>query len=159
MNNNFIYTIGHSNASAEFFLRLLQKSGINCVVDVRSVPYSKHTPQFNQNELKRFLFNHDISYVPMGEEFGARREDLSLYTNGYLDFEKTERSALFLKGIDRVKQGLKKAMIIAIMCTEKDPLECHRFSLVARAFRKHGMDVRHILHDENVVSHQELEKN
>lgn len=155
---NVIYTIGHSNASVEFFISLLKKYGINCLADVRSVPFSKHTPQFNQKELKGVLLKHGIKYVSMGEEFGARRSDPSLYVNGYLDFEKTSRSTLFLKGIERINTGMKQGFCIALMCTEKDPLACHRFSLVARAFHNQGTIVKHILHDGSARTHEELEE-
>lgn len=158
MSANVIYTIGHSNASVEFFIGLLKKYGINCLVDVRSMPFSKHTPQFNQSELKKVLFKYGIKYVAMGEEFGARRSDPSLYTNGYLDFEKTARSTLFLNGIKRVNAGMTQGFCIALMCTEKDPLACHRFSLVARAFHNQGRIVKHILHDGSVKTHEELEE-
>ena len=70
-----IYTIGHSNGTQDELLSLLNQAGINCVIDVRSIPVSSHTPQFNQNAIKLFLKKHNIQYLHFGDEFGARRSD------------------------------------------------------------------------------------
>ena len=67
----------------------------------------------------------------MGEEFGARRSDTALYdSSGVLDFIKVIKSSLFQSGFKRVKTGLDKGFNIAFMCTEKDPIDCHRSILV-----------------------------
>ena len=156
---NEIFTVGHSNHSMSYFIELLKKYQINCIADVRSVPFSKYTSQFNQHELKKDLFHHSIQYVFMGEEFGARRSDRSLYhAKGYVDFAKTQQSPLFLRGIERVAKGMRHRLRIALMCTEKDPLDCHRFSLVARGFHHHGYAVQHILADGSMQSQEQLEK-
>ena len=57
-----LYSVGHSNQSQEEFLQLLLAHDVNCIVDVRSVPASKYTPQFNMEPLKWFLKSHDIQY-------------------------------------------------------------------------------------------------
>ncbi|MBR4553765.1 MAG: DUF488 domain-containing protein [Bacteroidaceae bacterium] len=57
-----LYSVGHSNQSQEEFLELLKKHDVNCIVDVRSVPASKYTPQFNMEPLKRFLKKNGIQY-------------------------------------------------------------------------------------------------
>ena len=62
-----LYTVGHSNQTLEEFLSLLQCHGINCVVDVRSVPASKYAPQFNEESLKSFLKLHNIQYLAFGD--------------------------------------------------------------------------------------------
>ncbi len=69
---NKLYTIGHSIHSNNYFLELLTKYNINCLVDVRSNPYSKYAPQYNMNEIKRFLISNQIYYIFMGEEFGGQ---------------------------------------------------------------------------------------
>ena len=154
-----LFTIGHSNHSAHEFIKLLQAYNITCVVDVRSSPYSKHVPQFNKEELKKNLVEHGIQYVSMAEEFGARRSDLSLFhTDGYLDFAKTAKSAVFLNGIARVVAGMHGGFRIALMCTEQNPLDCHRFSLVSRSFSQHGICVKHILPDGTNRSQEQVEE-
>lgn len=157
MDNFRLYSIGHSSQSLEDFLNLLAVHGVNCVIDVRSVPASKYSPQFNQESLKYFLKSHDVQYLHFGDEFGARRTDC-LDENEQVDFEKAVETPLFKKGVERVMKGLEKGFRIAFMCSEADPLECHRFSLVSRYFYERGIDVQHILKDASLVSQADLEK-
>ena len=157
MDNFRLYSIGHSSQSLEDFLNLLVVHGVNCVIDVRSVPASKYSPQFNQESLKYFLKSHEVQYLHFGDEFGARRTDC-LDENEQVDFEKAVETPLFKKGVERVMKGLEKGFRIAFMCSEADPLECHRFSLVSRYFYERGIDVQHILKDASLVSQANLEK-
>ena len=152
-----LYTIGHSNQSQEDFLSLLCKHDIDCVVDVRSVPASKYSPQFNQEELKWFLKRNGVQYLHFGEEFGARRLDC-LNEEGQVDFEKAVTTPCFLSGVDRLRNGLEKGFHISLMCSEANPLECHRFSLVSRYFFDQGIDVRHILKGAELATHAVVER-
>ena len=152
-----LYTVGHSSQSLEEFLSLLQHHGINCVVDVRSVPASKYTPQFNGENLRRFLKLHNIQYLPFGDEFGARRTDC-INDDGQVDFEVAVATPLFQQGAERLMKGLEKGFTIALMCAEADPLECHRFSLVSRYFHNQGIEVFHILKDAELATQSEVEK-
>jgi uncharacterized protein (DUF488 family) len=123
------------------------------------MPFSKICPQFNQDLLKKFLKENGIYYIFMGKEFGARREDKSLYTNeGYLDFEKTSKNNDFINGMNRIIYGLEQNLKIAFMCTEKDPIDCHRNILVAYAFYKNGYQIENILSDGTVESQENLEE-
>ncbi len=154
----YVYTIGCSTNTVEKFVELISKHGINCIVDVRSTPFSKYTPQFNKDKLRKSLNNNRISYVWMGEEFGARRDDRSLYSpSGYLDFEKVRASKKFLLGVNRINDGLKKGYRIALMCTEKDPIDCHRTILVAKGLDENGIEVKHILEDGSLCDKNEIE--
>lgn len=154
-----LYTIGHSLHSIDQFSKLLNNHNINCVIDVRSTPYSKYSPQFNTNELKKYLSINNKYYIFMGEEFGARRSESSLYDiDGMLDFEKVIKSALFQAGVQRVKNGLNKGYNIAFMCTEKDPLDCHRSILVGRAFHDEEFEVFNIHEDGSVENQKDLEE-
>lgn len=152
-----LYTIGHSNQSQEEFLSMLRKHDIDCVVDVRSVPASKYSPQFNQEELKWFLKRNGVQYLHFGEEFGARRTDC-LSEEGQVDFGMAVKTASFLSGVDRLRNGLEKGFHISLMCSEANPLECHRFSLISRYFYDHGIDVQHIVKGTELESHAVLEK-
>ena len=152
-----LYSIGHSSQTQEEFLALLMQHGINCIVDVRSVPASKYTPQFNQETLKWFLKSHDIQYLHFGDEFGARRTDC-FDEHGQVNFEQAVKTPNFQQGVIRLMTGLKKGYRIALMCSEADPLECHRFSMVSRYFYDQGVDVQHILKDGILASHASLEK-
>lgn len=152
-----LFSIGHSNQTQEELLQLLKAHQVNCIVDVRSVPASKYTPQFNKEELKSFLNQHGIVYLHFGNEFGARRNDC-LDEDGQVNFELAVKTTAFQKGVERLNNGLEKGFRICFMCSEAEPLECHRFSLVSRFFHEHGYDVRHILKDGTAASHAELEK-
>lgn len=136
---------------------MLQCHSINCVVDIRSVPASKFAPQFNEESLKQFLKLNDIQYLPFGDEFGARRTDC-INDDGQVDFEIAVTTPLFQQGAERLMKGLEKGFCIALMCSEADPLECHRFSLVSRYFQNQGIEVLHILKDAKLATHSEVEK-
>lgn len=151
-----LYSIGHSSQTQEEFLGLLSHYNINCIVDVRSVPASKYSPQFNQETLKLFLKSHNIQYLHFGDEFGARRSDS--IKNGQVNFELAVKTPNFLQGAARLMRGLEKGYQIALMCSEADPLECHRFAMVSRYFYDQGLDMQHILKDGTLVSHASLEK-
>lgn len=153
---NTIFTVGHSNGTVEELISLLTLAGINCVVDVRSVPASAYTPQFNKDNLKRYLSNNGVLYMHFGEEFGARRDDSIV--DGQVNFEKAVTTPAFLSGVKRIKNGIGQGYHIALMCSEADPLACHRFYMISRFFYDNGFDVKHILHTNEIVSHDTLEK-
>lgn len=151
-----LYTIGHSNHQLTDFRNLLLKYGIDCIVDVRSIPASKYSPQFNKETLQGFLRSYNMDYQFFGYELGARRND-SFNELGYVDFELTVQTALFQEGVHKLTPLLEKKNI-ALMCSEADPLECHRFSLVGRYYHEEGLDVNHILKDATISSHETLEQ-
>ena len=153
-----VYTVGHSNHPIEEFLKLLVKHNINCICDVRSMPYSRFTEQYNRENIKEYLSEHNIKYLFFGEEFGARREEKSLLTDGMVDFEKVAKNEKFIKGIERIEKGLDKGYRIALMCTEKEPIECHRTILVSRNLFLKGMVILHILSDGTAVYHEKIEE-
>lgn len=154
-----VFTIGCSTNSLDNFLKLLKINEINCVVDVRSTPFSKYTNQFNKEVLMKFLNENNILYIWMGKEFGARRNNRNLYSlQGYLDFEKVRKDEDFLFGIKRIKNGITKGYNISLMCTEKDPIDCHRSILVAKGLEDNDIEVSHILQNGQLYSQQKLEE-
>ena len=156
---NTLFTIGHSNYETEKFVELLKDNDINVVVDVRSVPYSQYTSQFNRESIKKTLKENGIAYIHMGEEFGARREDRSLYDDdGKLNFSKAIASEPFRRGVWRIERGLEQNYRIAFMCAEKIPHECHRCIMVGKAFHDLGYDVEHILEDGSTIDQDEIGK-
>ena len=152
-----IFTIGHSTHSLDFLLALLGKHAVTAVADVRSHPYSRYNPQFNRETLKAHLKGHDIEYVFLGIELGARSEDPACYREGQVQFELVERTALFKEGLARVHKGMKTHRI-CLMCAEKDPLFCHRTILVCRHLRAPGIQINHILEDGTIERHQDAER-
>jgi uncharacterized protein (DUF488 family) len=149
-----VYTIGHSNHSPEHFIELLERHAIGAVGDVRSRPYSRMNPQFNRENLKRLLTAHEIAYVFLGRELGARSEDPACYSAGKVQYEILARTELFGQGLDRVGEG-SKTHRLALMCAEKEPLECHRTILVARHLTLRGIAVWHILEDGSLENHED----
>lgn len=147
-----IFSIGHSNHSVEVFLDLLRQHGITALADVRSTPYSRFQPQFNKDALERSLKAEGIKYVFLGKELGARSDDRSCYQNGRVRYPLLAKTALFRKGLERVMTGAQNFRI-AIMCAEKEPLECHRTLLVSRALEAEGVAVKHILADGRLEYH------
>lgn len=151
-----LYTIGHSNLPMVQFLSLLNGCSITAVADVRSQPYSRHYPQFSQGALKISLQEAGIAYVFLGKELGARSENPACYRHGKVSYELLAKEPLFSEGLNRLRKGMENHRI-AIMCSEKDPLNCHRAILVARRLHENGTSVEHILPDGNLETHAELE--
>ena len=154
-----LYTIGHSQHDFEYFSNLLKNNNINYLLDVRSTPYSRYAETYNREHLSELLLGKKITYSYMGKYFGARPGNIELYNeDGCLDFEKVAQSELFIKGMKNVILGLKRGNNIALMCTEKDPIDCHRAILVARAFSLNGVNVTHILPDGKLQTQKELDE-
>jgi uncharacterized protein (DUF488 family) len=148
-----VFTIGHSNHTKDQFIALLRQHGVTALCDVRSIPYSRVNPQFNRETLKQALKQNGIAYVFLGKELGGRSEDPSCYIHGKVQYDLLARTELFQKGIERLREGLKQYRL-ALMCAERDPIECHRTILVARQLDALGIPVEHILGDSSLESHQ-----
>ena len=155
--NNTLYTIGHSTHPIDTFVGLLQAHAIEAVADVRSAPYSRYNPQYNRENLKASLKLNDITYVYLGDELGARRTEIECYRDGKVDFALVRKLPLFLAGIERLIQGLKK-MRVAVMCAEKEPLNCHRTLLISSHLDDHGIEIQHILADRSLLHHDEVKR-
>jgi uncharacterized protein (DUF488 family) len=150
-----IYTIGHSKHPLDRFIALLQQHGVDALADVRSTPYSRFNPQFNKERLTAALAAAGIRYVFLGEELGARTKDPSCYDeNGRVSYPKLASTELFRKGLERLLTGMRDHRI-AIMCAEREPLDCHRTILVTRELEKAGATVTHILHDGSLEPHRQ----
>src|ERR1700674_3398382 len=147
-----IFTIGHSTHPQKRFIALLLQHGITALCDVRSKPYSRVNPQFNREELKESLRERCIKYVFLGKELGARSEDPMCYENGKVQYDRLAHTDLFRRGLERVQNGMKDYRL-ALMCAEKEPLECHRTILIARHLADLGFDVQHIHADGRLESH------
>jgi uncharacterized protein (DUF488 family) len=148
-----VYTIGHSNHEPETFVALILRHAIDAVCDVRSNPHSRYNPQFNREVLERTLAAKGIRYLFLGRELGARSEDPGCYENGVVRYDRLAATPLFQEGLARVREGAAKGLRVALMCAEKDPLECHRTILVARRLDESGLDVQHIHADGGLELH------
>ncbi len=153
---NPLFTIGHSTRSLDLFLEILCKHHIEAIGDVRSHPYSERMPWFSTAPLRQALAEVGIRYVYLGEELGARRSESCCYVGGRADYERIAETPTFRHGLDRLKNGLKHYRI-ALMCSEKEPLDCHRTILVTR-YAKEFAEVFHILHDGSLESEAQFEE-
>ncbi len=153
-----VFTIGHSNHSPATFTELLLLHGIEEVADVRSSPYSRYAAQFNHRELGLMLERAGetgIGYAFLGGELGGRPADRSCYdAGGRVRYDRLANTDLFDDGIRRVMRGADERRI-ALMCTEKEPLDCHRALLVARTLTERGVAVTHILADGGLEDHDD----
>ena len=149
-----VLTVGHSNHSPGKFVGLLQAHGVTAVADVRSAPYSRFNPAYNREALRSMLKSHGIVYTFLGRELGARTDDESCYDNGRVSYGRLAKTELFQRGIERVIDGASRWRI-ALMCAEREPLECHRTLLVARALENRGVEVAHILPNGRLEPHEQ----
>ncbi len=147
-NKRLVLTIGHSTLTLEAFVELLKKNEVTMVVDVRTVPRSRHNPQFNKDALPSSLERSGIRYLHLNGLGGLRRPDKdSLNTawrnagfRGFADYMQTEEFERHLGTLIE----LSRAERLALMCAEAVPWRCHR-SLIADALLVRGLHVEHII--------------
>jgi uncharacterized protein (DUF488 family) len=151
-----LYTIGHSNHPAGDFLALLRRHGISAVADVRSHPYSRFVPHFSRKPLEGLLAANGIAYVFLGRELGARSENPDCYVEGQVQFPLLARESAFHEGIARVRDAMTRSPT-TLLCAEKDPVDCHRALLVARALGGQGVAVTHVHADGGTESAEAFE--
>jgi len=151
-----IYTVGHSNHSLTGFLDLLTLHNVTAIGDVRSQPVSTYTPHFSRDALRTELARANIAYVFLGDLLGGRSHNPDCYKNGRLQYARVALERCFDQGIARVHQGAARYRI-ALMCSEKDPLCCHRGLLVGRRLHQDGANVQHIQANGMLMSHAALE--
>ena len=148
-----VLTIGHSNHSPDAFMALLRLHDVREVIDVRSAPYSRYASQFNHAPLAAMLESAGIEYAFRGGELGGRPSDRSCYdSDGRVVYDRLAETELFQDGISYVMRHADETCV-TLMCSEKEPLECHRALLVARALADLGAAVEHVLADGTLESH------
>ena len=148
-----VFTIGHSNHSPESFVELLAQHGVDEVIDVRSSPSSRYLPHFNHDVLSQILDDVGIDYVFLGGQLGGRPPGPSYYdADGRVLYDRVSDTEFFDDGIGQVVRVADERRV-ALMCAEKDPLDCHRTLLLAQSLVKRGVAVGHILADGGVEDH------
>lgn len=151
-----LLTIGHSNIPIERFIGLLRGAGVNAIADVRSTPASRRFPWFSAKNLAARLQREGMAYLPFGNALGGRPNDARLYRDGIADYEAMARRPEFHAGLDRL--GAAERHCVCLMCAEREPLDCHRCLLVARALAERGVNVGHIRHDGTITPHATIEQ-
>ena len=149
MTETRLYTIGHSNHSIEKFLSLLESHGITLVADVRTHPYSKYCNQFNREILSARLQAENIKYIYLGKDLGGKSKD-------FVDYKQLANRQEFRQAIMHLIKA-SEGNRVALMCAEKDPITCHRFTLVCRALKAEGLHIRHILEDGSIEENSDTE--
>lgn len=130
-----IYTIGYGGRSSNDFMQLLRRYDIALLVDVRSQPYSKFNPDFTRSTLTRILRGAGVDYAFLGETLGGRPTDEDCFVDGLLNAARCEERAWYRQGIARLK-SLAAQRCTAIMCSEKDPANCHRSYTIGVTLQK-----------------------
>lgn len=148
MKKTTVFTIGHSTRTLDEFISILRSYGVEKLVDIRTIPRSRHNPQFNMDTLAVNLRNKGIGYVHMKGLGGLRRplKDslntgwLNSSFRGFADYMQTED---FAENVERLITLAEKKCVV-LMCAEAVPWRCHR-SLIADALTIRGMEVKHIM--------------
>ena len=152
-----LFTIGHSTHSLKEFLNMLQTYEIKHLVDIRTIPKSRHVPWFNKDELRQALYTANIGYSHIKELGGLRRPRKdsinqawhNLSFRGFADYMQTDE---FYEGLRQLNQIIKENSRVVIMCSEAVPWRCHR-SLIADAEVIRGKKVHHIISNTSVHPH------
>lgn len=152
-----IYTIGHSTRSIEELISLLKAHGIQCVIDIRTIPKSRHNPQFNKDDLKESLKKEKIGYRHLKELGGLRHANKDSVNTGWINasfrgFADYMQTPSFQKGLEKLEKIADKKAC-ALMCAEAVPWRCHR-SLIADALTVKKWKVFHIQSKKTAKLHK-----
>jgi uncharacterized protein (DUF488 family) len=153
-----LLSVGHSNHDWPAFLALLRGAGVTAVADVRSSPCSRRLPHFNRDALEAALRAAGIAYVFLGDLLGGRPRDRGLYgPDGRVDYERVRQTDAFRRGIGRLTAGLGRHTV-ALLCSEEDPLDCHRGLMIAPALAEMGIPLAHLRKDGSVETREDIER-
>jgi uncharacterized protein (DUF488 family) len=152
-----IYTIGHSTRSIEEFTELLKIHGIKEIVDVRSIPKSRHNPQFNEETLRQSLQLAHIRYRNLERLGGLRHSkkdsiNLGWHNTSFRGFADYMATPEFSVGLEELIK-IANTRVTAIMCAEAVPWRCHR-SLIADALTKKDWLVQDIMSRTSATKHR-----
>lgn len=141
-----VFTIGHSNGPLANLIDLLQTYRVEVLVDTRSQPYSRVAPHFSRHSLERDLGTALIRYEFMGDRLGGRPAQTDCYVDGKIDYDIVEAKPFYQEGIRDLIEVVT-ACRVCLLCSEEDPIRCHRRLLIARTLERFGIRVQHIRGD------------
>ena len=151
-----LWSLGHSNITIDEFIDLVRSHDIEVIADVRTMPFSRYTPHFNQELLKQSLEHAGIRYQFMGDSLGGRPPEPEMYdTEGHVLYSELSRNFRFQTGVERLCVDAEKFRT-AMMCSEESPQKCHRRLLISRVLSEQGVETRHIRGDKSVQKDVEL---
>ena len=143
-----IFTIGHGGRSVDELVEQLRTNGVDLLIDVRSVPYSRYQPAFSREALASRVREGGLEYGFMGKELGGRPQDPACYDKKRrLIYEKVRGMPYFQEGIARLQDACARGFTICLLCAEANPVNCHRSSMVGVALAMAGVEVEHLLKD------------
>ncbi len=151
-----VFTIGHSTRTMPEFIEILKAYGIKKVVDIRTIPKSRHNPQFNEDALRESLKAAQIGYLHMEGLGGLRRAlkdspNMAWRNASFRGFADYMQSGEFEENLEKLLEAAEKRTTV-IMCAEAVPWRCHR-SLVSDALSVRGVSVRHIMTARSAGEH------
>jgi uncharacterized protein (DUF488 family) len=150
-----IFTVGHSNHSAEHFKGLLSTYEIEVLVDVRSWPHSRYVKWADEVVLPKVAREAGARYLPMGRELGGRPSGDEFYdANGHVLYAKVAAGGDFRQGLARLKRGSRQYRV-AMMCAEENPAACHRRLLVGKVLLEQGFTIVHVRGDGSCETERE----
>jgi len=153
----YVFTIGHSNHPMTKFLDLLVNNSVGSIIDVRTNPFPTYATWFERGELERALGSADIRYVFLGHLLGGRPRDLCYYDDdGHVRYDLLAQSDTFAMGLTQLL-SLAKSNLVAVMCSEENPGECHRRLLIGCVLREKGIEVRHLRGNGSIQTEAEVE--
>lgn len=152
--NTKLFTIGYANKPLELFIKMLKDKKIDCIIDVRSSPFSKQYPEYNKFNIVKILKENNIKYGNFDCEFGARRSENEAYSTidawdgeiyQFVDFEKVYKLKNFIDGVNRIHNALEMGLNICFMCSEKEAFMCHRAIMVGQYFYQQNINITHLI--------------
>jgi uncharacterized protein (DUF488 family) len=151
-----VFTIGYGSRSVDDLVAILQAQRIEYLVDVRTSPFSKFKPEFNQELLRHQVERQGIQYLFLGDTLGGQPKDPACHTDGKVDYDKVRAQPFFQAGIERLKQAYAQRLRLALMCSEGRPEQCHRSKLIGETLTAAGIPVGHLDEDGQVLTQQQV---
>ena len=151
-----VLTAGHSNHGYQRFEGIIKSAGAQKILDCRSAPYSKRLPHFNRRPLQMALAAADVEYEWLGQALGGRPEGPHLYTaSGKANYPKMAAQPDYLAAIDTVTRATRTRSVM-LLCTEEDPVRCHRALMIAETLSLAGYEIVHIRASGEHITHDQM---
>ena len=147
-----IYSVGHGNAPFQEIERILRLHGVSTIIDVRSAPYSKYSPDFRKSALAEYAAAAGLGYRWMGDRLGATRTGAVAEDTAFTLEPGAHESAVSGALVEVI--ALNQTGPVALLCAERDPAHCHRLTTLAPRLEALDCEVFHILSDGSAHRHQ-----
>jgi len=139
-----VFTIGYGSRTVHELAEAVRGQAVECLVDVRSAPYSRYRPEFSREALERAVAALGLRYLFLGAELGGRPQAPECYVEGKVDYDRVRRLDAYRAGLERISELRGSGTRLALMCSEGRPEECHRSRLIGASLAESGIPVVHI---------------